>query len=173
MAWSDLCGGSTVDGKKIDLKTLLGADVDHDKRGKSGLPEAAVLAKMVDKAGGLKLKAAPDRRGGRSTGISFTVAEGTIDAQNNVNAAEKFKSFVSEKGGAGVCYEDTFLPLAVPNRHVLVHQSVAPCKRCRAGYKAWAQQLRSTIVVSADDGYDGAPGNSTFIFSPTGLVFYG
>jgi hypothetical protein len=167
MAWSDLCGGVTVDGKAIDLQSLVGVNVDHNRRGRSGLPDAIVLGNLVAKANGLKLKE------GRGKGISFTVAEGTVNADNSVNAAQKFKDFVNTKGGAGVCYEDSFLPLAFPNGHVLVHQSVAPCKRCRAGYKAWAQQRNSTIVVSADDGYDGAPANRTFIFSPTGLVFYG
>jgi hypothetical protein len=168
MAWADLCGGGVVDGKAIDLKTLIGPNVDHDKRGKSGLPDASVLANMVTKAGGLKLK------DGNGKGIAFTICEATVNNDNTVNAAQKYKDFVKQKGGAGVCYEDTILPLVVvANRHVIVHQSVAPCKRCRAGYKAWAVQLGSTIVVSADDGYDGAPKDSTFIFCPTGLVFYG
>jgi hypothetical protein len=167
MAWVDLCGGTTVDGKAIVLQTLIGPKVDHNRRGKSGLPDAPILGNMVVKAGALKLKQ------GRGKGISFTVAEGTVNGDNTVNAAEKFKDFVNAKAGAAVCYEDSFLPLAFPNGHVLVHQSVAPCKRCRSGYRAWAQQRNSTIVVSSDDGYDGAPANSTFIFSPTGLVFIG
>ncbi len=169
MDWSDLCDGDVVDGKAIDLRTLIGPGVDSDKRGKTDLPNATALSNMVGAADGLKLKA------GRGKGISFTVAEGTVNGDNSVNAAQKYKEFVNNKGGkAAVCYEDTFLPLAgIGDGHVLVHQSVAPCKRCRAGYRAWARQLSATIVVSADDGYDGAPANSTFIFTPTGLVFYG
>jgi hypothetical protein len=168
MAWNDLCGGKLVDGKAIDLKTLIGAGVDHDKRGKTDLPDALALGNMVDKAGKLKLTE------GRGKGISFTIAEGTIAADNAVNAAQKYKEFVNWKQGAAVCYEDSFLPLTtIGPGHVLVHQSVAPCKRCRAGYKAWAKQLSATIVVSADEGYDGAPNDTTFIFAPTGLVFYG
>ena len=167
MPWADLCGNGVVDGKAINLQTLVGANVDHNKRGKSALPDAPILGNMVQKANSLKLKE------GNGKGISFTVAEGTVNPDGSVNAAQKFKDFVNVKAGAGVCYEDSVLPLAIANGHVLVHQSVAPCKRCRAGYKAWAQQLNATIVVAADDGYDGAPVNSTFIFSPTGLVFFG
>jgi hypothetical protein len=167
MAWSDLCGGNTVDGKAIDLQTLIGPGVDHNRRGKSGLPAALILGRMIAKADGLKLKE------GRGKGISFTVAQGTANPDDTVNAVEKFKDFVKNKAGAAVCFEDSILPLNFPDGHVLVHQSVAPCKRCRAGYRAWAQQRNSTIVVSSDEGYDGAPDNSTFIFSPTGLVFYG
>jgi hypothetical protein len=168
MAWNDLCGGKLVNGKAIDLKTLIGVDVDHNKRGKTDLPNATALGNMVRAADKLKLKE------GSGKGISFTIAEGTIAADNSVNAAQKYKNFVNTKDGAGVCYEDSILPLGtIGPGHVLVHQSVAPCKRCRAGYKAWAKQLSATIVISADDGYDGAPDNTTFIFAPTGLVFYG
>jgi hypothetical protein len=167
MTWDTLCGGKLVDGKPINLQTLIGVNVDHDKRGKTGLPTAVALGNMVAKANSLKIKKVVGK------GIAFTVAEGTID-KDAVNAKELYKEFLNEKRGASVCYEDTFLPLPnAINGHVLVHQSMAPCKRCRAGYKAWAEKLSTTIIVAADAGYDGAPANSTFIFSPTGLVFYG
>jgi hypothetical protein len=69
MAWNDLCGGKLVDGKAIDLKTLIGVGVDHDKRGKTDLPNATALGNMVQAADKLKLKE------GNGKGISFTIAE--------------------------------------------------------------------------------------------------
>ena len=61
---------------------------------------------------------------------------------------------------------------AVIPGNIIVRQSVAPCTRCRAGYRQLAQNGPRTIVVSSDDGYDGAPDNTIFLFAPTGLVFY-
>lgn len=89
------------------------------------------------------------------------------------NANTLINQFVREKTGASVCYEDMILPLQVQQGHIIVHQSVAPCTRCRSGYKKWAENLGGTIVVSADEGYDRSGDNPVFIFTPTGLVFYG
>ena len=168
MPWSDFCGNRTETGKKIDLQTLYGLGVNHDKRNKTGLPAAATLAAMVGGAEDLPI----DDRGHR--GIAFNVAHCTI-ANGGLNIQSVLNQRVRDKQGAAVCFEDVILPPnAMPNQgHILVHQSVAPCERCRAGYKQWARNRRCTIIVSADDGYDGAADDSVFVFCPTGLVFFG
>jgi hypothetical protein len=172
MAWSDLCGGSTVTGKEIDLATLYGfggdgTRVDHNKRGKTGLPAAETLSKMVGRADGLKLK---DVKG---KGISFHVAHCAIGGDGNPALTTLLNQFVNDKPGAAVCYEDVVLPRAAGPGHILVHQSMAPCTRCRAGYKEWARSRGCTIIVSADEGYDGSGDNKVFVFCPTGRVFFG
>src|ERR1041385_5819973 len=163
MAWSDLCGKGVVVGKKIALNTLWGAGVQHDKRGKTELPAALTLGKMADKAQGLKVKES------KGKGIGFSVVHCTIGNDGTtLNCTEKFNKFVNQKSGAAVCYEDTFLPIEIPAGHILVRQTVAPCTRCRSGYRAWAQDRRCTIIVSADEEYDQSGKNPVFVFTPTG-----
>lgn len=166
MAWDDLCDG-TIEGKRIDLETIYGQGVDHNSRGKTGMPAAATLRQMANAARGLRLA------DGRGRGIAFHVAGLTV--LNGVTGfTTAFNQFVRDKPGSAVCYEDTFLPLTgLAPGHVLVHQGVAPCTRCRTGYQAWAVQRGSTIVVSADEGYDRSGNNKLFLFTPTGLVFFG
>ena len=168
MNWDEMCDGHVETGKQINLATICGPNVDHDKRDKTGMPDAAILSNMVASAQRLNLK------GEKGRGQNFTVVSCVV-ANGGLNITPKLKVFVSfkEKKGAAECYEAKILPMEIQDGHVLVHQDVAPCKRCRAGYKAWAQQRISTIVVSADEGYDGSGDNKVFIFTPTGLIFFG
>lgn len=148
------------------LGTLVGPGIQHDKRGKTALPDSETLTGMVNLANALKLKE------GKGKGISFHVALCTVDDDGPAKVSA-YNDFVNEKKGAAVCYEDVVMPVALGPGHILVHQSVAPCTRCRSGYKNWARQRRCTIVVSADEGYDQSGDNKVFIFAPTGLVFFG
>ena len=166
-----MCGGRTETGKQIDLNTICGGNVDHNKRDKTGMPDAAIVAKMVKKAQSLPLADG-------HKGIAFTVARCAVDSNGGIATSDQSKQFIYmyDRRGSGVCVEDSVLPKEYKNNPigpVLVHQSVAPCKRCRAGYKEWARQRVSTIVVSADENYDNCGANKVFIFTPTGLVFFG
>jgi hypothetical protein len=167
MAWDDMCGRTLVTGKAIDLQTLYGPNVDHNRRGKTGLPAAATLRNMVNQADGLRL----DK--GKGRGIKFHVAHCAVGGDGALTVTTKLNRFVREKPGSAVCYEDTILPIEIPEGHILVHQSVAPCLRCRSGYKAWAQERLCGVIVSADEGYDQSGDDKVFIFTPTGLVFFG
>jgi hypothetical protein len=172
MSWEELCNGETVTGKQISLETIYGPDVDHNKRGKTGMPDAAILRNMVASADGLELKKVKKNKG-KGEGISFHVASCAVAPSGGLTITTKLNVLVDQKRGAAECYENRILPMQIQGGHVLVHQSVAPCLRCRAGYKAWAKQRGSTIVVSADVGYDGSGDNKVFICAPTGLVFFG
>ncbi|HFF2306585.1 TPA: hypothetical protein ACGBJA_004317, partial [Pseudomonas aeruginosa] len=114
------------------------------------------------------------RRGGVSDGISFHIAQYVPGGASLTITSQ----FVGQKAGSAVCYENTLFNDALVGRinaivgNIIVRQSVAPCTRCRAGYRQLAQNGPRTIVVSSDDGYDGAPDNTIFLFAPTGLVFY-
>ena len=167
MTWAELCDGKVTDGKNIVLSTILGQDVEHNKRDKTNMPDSVILAQMVKLANNLKIKTQ------KGKGIAFNVATCTVGANNTAAAQSKYNEFVNQKPGASVCYEDTILPMNLQDGHILVHQSVAPCKRCRSGYSAWAHKRGCTIVVSADEGYDGCKDNSVFLFAPTKLVLYG
>lgn len=172
MTWADLHQGKTETGKSIDMQTLYGfkddqTRVDHNKRGKTGLPDADVLGEMVSKAWDLKLKKLT------GDGMAFHVTHCVVAAKKPV-LTSKLNVLKSEKGGAAVCFEDVTLPVALPaDGDIVVHQSKAPCTRCRAAYKAWAKQRKCTIVVAADEGYDQSGPEPTFVFTPTGLVFFG
>lgn len=176
MTWSDYCGDNTVEGKLIEGIASLYTD-GLDKRGLTGLPDGDTMRALVAQANGLALTAYKKPKGDKSgrvpAGISFHVAR--LNRQGNlVNVASRFDEFVSRKPSARVCYEDTFLPVDMGgDGYVIVHQSLAPCTRCRAGYKAWAMERRSAIVVAADEGYDRSGNDRTFIFCPTGYVMYG
>ncbi|MDF5918841.1 hypothetical protein P4133_00585 [Pseudomonas aeruginosa] len=50
MNWNDLCGINTVAGKAIDIPTLVGPGVDHDRRGRTGMPNGATLTAMMNAA---------------------------------------------------------------------------------------------------------------------------
>ncbi|MEE1721034.1 hypothetical protein RIM93_32925, partial [Pseudomonas aeruginosa] len=82
--------------------------------------------------------------------------------------------FVGQKAGSAVCYENTLFNDALVGRinaivgNIIVRQSVAPCTRCRAGYRQLAQNGPHTIVVSSDDGYDGAPETPSSSSHPPG-----
>jgi hypothetical protein len=92
---------------------------------------------------------------------------------NDVATTVLYKDIANKNKSASVCFEDEILPRKSEQGHtILVHQSLAPCRRCRTGYKTWAQTNVCTIVLSADDGYDGTPANAIFVFSPTGVVYY-
>lgn len=166
MKWSDLCLDNVVTGKAVKLQTICGPTVDHNKRGKTNLPAATTLLAMVNQACKLSLIS------GLGSGIKFHVALCAVSNQG-MTITSKLNKHQKEKTGSAVCYEDMVLPIEMTPGHILVHQSVAPCKRCRAGYKAWAQSRQCSIIVSADEGYDQSGDNKVFIFCPTGMVFVG
>lgn len=176
MNWSDLCGINTTQGKGINMATLVGPGVNHDRRGKTGMPNGTVLTKMMNAAEGLRLKPATrTRRGGIADGISFHIAL-YVPGGSPLSITDVF---VDHKTGAAVCYENTLFTDAMVAQisgavsDIVIRQSVAPCTRCRAGYSQLARNAGRTIFISSDDGYDGAPPDDTvFLFSPTGLVFY-
>ena len=173
MNWDDLCGINTEDGKAIDMNTIL--HVDHNKRGKTGMPVGNVLVDMMTKADNLGLEATPKTtRYGLADGIAFHIAQ-YVPGGKALTIKSKF---VGEKRGSAVCfenalYDDTLIAqINGIQGNIIIHQGMAPCKRCRAGYKKLAQNGMRTIVISSDTGYDNAPKDTVFLFSPTGLVFY-
>lgn len=155
MAWSDLHNNENVYGKRISKIDKLG--------GTQGLPDQAVLGQLLAKAQGLGLPRV-------TTGMSFTwgqavVLNGAVSVQN--------KTEIKDTGNksAAICYEDRAFPVSPGDGHIVIRQSLAPCTRCRAAFRAWARQRGSTIIVSADKGYDAAADNTVFIFAPTGGVY--
>ncbi|MFN9527364.1 hypothetical protein OF113_12130 [Ectopseudomonas chengduensis] len=160
MNWSDLCGINTTQGKGINMATLVGPGVNHDRRGKTGMPNGTVLTKMMNAAEGLRLKPATrTRRGGIADGISFHIAL-YVPGGSPLSITDVF---VDHKTGAAVCYENTLFTDAMVAQisgavsDIVIRQSVAPCTRCRAGYSQLARNAGRTIFISSDDGYDGAP----------------
>lgn len=166
MSWDEMCKGAVTTGQSVDVNALCGANADANRLTRAGLPSGATLAKMIAKAQGLDL-------GTARQGIWFNIISCGVK-RGELLTAPLFNKAVVAKAGAAVCFENRFLPLkeAKAGTNLLVHQGVAPCKRCRTGYKSWAEELDSTIIVAADDGYDGAPDNSVFVFAPSGDVFY-
>ncbi|MDF5829184.1 hypothetical protein P4233_20275 [Pseudomonas aeruginosa] len=68
------------------------------------------------------------------------------------------------------------MPWSVASTPSLATSSCArashPVRAAAPATAMFAQNGPRTIVVSSDDGYDGAPDNTIFLFAPTGLVFY-
>jgi hypothetical protein len=155
MAWADLHNGETIYGKRISKTDKLG--------GTQGLPEHAVLGKLLDKAQGLPLATAYN-------GMAFTWCRGVV-ANGEVSFHNQDDRKDTQNKSAAICFEDRAFPLDLGDGHVLIRQSLAPCTRCRAAFRAWAKQRNSTIVVSADKGYDAAADNTVFIFAPTGAAY--
>ncbi len=142
------------------MATLVGPGVNHDRRGKTGMPNGTVLTKMMNAAEGLRLKPATrTQRGGIADGISFHIAL-YVPGGSPLSITDVF---VDHKTGAAVCYENTLFTDAMVAQisgavsDIVICQSVAPCTRCRAGYSQLARNAERTIVISSDDGYDGAP----------------
>ena len=170
MPWADLCArGGLTTGTEVQLAQLCGPTPDPALITRAGLPAAATLAKFVDKAQGLKLD-------DTYSGIAFHIVIGSMN-RSDVTTTRLFKGVENTRKSAAVCFEDAvFFSRAAGSHpagtHILVHQSLAPCERCRGGYKVWAQNNLGTIVLSADKAYDGSSGNPIFIFSPSGTVYY-
>lgn len=163
MSWADMCKGGLTKGTEVKLADICGHSADQALLTRAALPAAATLRQLVNKAQDLKLQPT-------YTGISFNIEHST--------GQRLFYNRVLAKGNkAAVCYEDVIffskLELTpILGVDILIHQSLAPCERCRTGYKKWAQDNSCTIVLSADKGYDFLPDNLIFIFSRTGTVFY-
>jgi len=166
MSWSDMCGMVTTKGTFVATNDLYGSNADPVRLWRAALPPAANLALMAAKAQGLKLKAVT------SSGMAFHIVTCGI-TRGVLSTFQVSNEVVSAKQGARECYEDRLLPINTTVGHILVHQSLTPCERCRTGYSKWAQDRECTIVVSADGGYDQIPDNPIFFFSPNGTVFYG
>ena len=170
MPWADLCArGGLTTGTEVQLSQLSGHSADAALLAAAGLPTAANLARFLNKVQGLKLKET-------YSGISFNIVSAWVRG-NDVLTTELFKEVQKIKDGSAVCYEDAVFfkklySTPADGTTILVHQSLAPCERCRGGYKQWAKNLGSTIVISADKGYDGSSGNPIFVFSGTGAVYY-
>jgi hypothetical protein len=156
MKWSDLHRGQTLYGKRISSANKLG--------GLQGLPEKDVFAKMLNLAQTLDLDSV-------QSGMSFSWARALVD-DGEVSLHNAGKKKDAENKPAAICYEDRLLPKDFDTGgHVLMRQSMAPCLRCRAGFRAWAKQRNSAIIVSAVEGNDTAPRDSVFIFAPTGATY--
>lgn len=158
--WDELCGERTIEGRKI-------AKIEDLE----GVPAHAYLSGLIEKAGKLKLKDPPQKK---SKGIAFHIVQAVGDPPSY---SQRYNEFVGSKQGSSVCYENQILPHEAQwtesePGHLVIHQSVAPCTRCRAGYAAWTKKRHATIVVYADEGYDQAPANSVFIFTPAADVVY-
>ena len=170
MPWADLCArGGLTTGTEVQLSQLSGHSADAALLAAAGLPNAANLAKFLNKVQGLKLKET-------YSGIAFHIVIGSMN-RSDVTTTRLFKGVENTRKSAAVCFEDAvFFSRAAGSHpagtHILVHQSLAPCERCRGGYKVWAQNNLGTIVLSADKAYDGSSGNPIFIFSPSGTVYY-
>ncbi|HHX3382648.1 TPA: hypothetical protein ACU9K7_003258 [Salmonella enterica] len=172
LSWEQFCGEHGVRGEKIVMATL----ADDEIRRKPGIPEGLIL-KMIEAAGKLSLQKPPKTRcGGVPDGISFHVAcyMGSNKPESIVN------NFVRTKRGASECYENTLFSSTILGEilknefPLVVHQNLAPCLRCRAGYCNLAKtEPHRTIAVYADKGYDGVPDNTVFVFTPTGSCFWG
>jgi hypothetical protein len=177
MKWDEMCAGALVVGKKIEID--LEFKTNNNRRGKTALPAAGILTGLITAAKKLTLKEPPRPRNkgdkGKSVeGISFHVALCTVGPEDALSVTTAFSQFVNWKEGATVCYENSFLPLELGGGHILVHQGLAPCTRCRAGYRKWAMQRRCTIIVDSDADYDSTGlDQPTFLFTPVGLVFFG
>lgn len=177
MDWEEMCiaGGGTIAGKKIDLKTL-NQDGIAKRADVTGMVDHAVLQQMMAAASKLKLpKATTDRKGKDKDGIAFHIARFNFSNEGGAASHTEKSEYVDYKAGPAVCYENTILPLDnVANGHLIIHQGLAPCTRCRAGYRKWAMERNCMIVVQADENYDRTGvGQPTFIFSATGRVLYG
>jgi hypothetical protein len=138
-----------------------------------GLPGGSTLAEMVNRATRLPLT------GRLGKGLYIHVARYAVGREGWA-VQTKRNEFV-RKSTARSCWEDRILPLAIDDGHILVHQSVAPCRRCRGGYRTWAKSRMCTIIVYGDKGYDQCEDDSVFIceddsvfiFSSTELVYFG
>jgi hypothetical protein len=140
--------------------------------GKHNLPDITVLGEMCNYAKKLKVGSTKGRYGETLSAIYFHVALYNTQGGTGSSRTTLFDELVSHKSGASVCFENSFLPLDVKGAgHLLVHQTLAPCLLCRAGYRAWAIQKACTIVVAFDEPYDNSLNNGAFIFSPTGDGF--
>jgi len=160
-AWNDLqTTGATVDDIHIseDIPALKASAGDT-------LPDAEQLEAMVASARGLRVPYLTGQQG-----MAINVSNYDPIAQNPVK--QIFKDNDVRKIGVQ-CYENSILPLSdAPQAGImLIHQTLAPCRSCRTGYKAWAKRLSSTIVVAFDQAHDGLAANHTAIFSPIGGVF--
>lgn len=155
MTWADLHAGQTVYGKRIGKTDKLG--------GMNGLPGQLVLGQMLDKAQGLSLTAV-------NSGMSFTYARALVK-DNVVGLHNKTEITDTANKSAAICYEDRAFPVDPGDGDLVIRQSLAPCTRCRAAFRAWAKQRSCTIIVAADKGYDAAADNTVFIFSSTGAAY--
>lgn len=157
MTWADLNAGKTVYGHRVSKVNKLG--------GSQGLPDQPTLDALLSGAQGLALTSV-------YTGMSFAWANATVHSGTvTISKATSATSAPHEKS-ASVCHEDNVFPVDPgSNLHMVIRQSMAPCSRCRASFQAWAKQRQSSIIVSADKGYDGSPDDTVFIFAPTGAVY--
>lgn len=155
MTWANLHNNENLYGKRISKVDKLG--------GMNGLPEQVVLSQLLNKAQGLGLTSV-------YSGMSFTWARATV-LNSQVSLDNQTEIVDTGNKSAAICYEDRAFPVSPGNGHLVIRQSLAPCTRCRAAFRAWARQRNSTIVVSADKGYDHAADNTVFIFAPTGAAY--
>lgn len=166
MAWADMCGSVLTKGVNVPANELYGLQADAARLTRAGLPAAATLARMVAKVQSLKLR--PTYKG-----IAFHIVT-CAENRNGLETVQLDNTVVAGKPGARVCFEDKLLPLqSARGVTILVHQGLVPCERCRTGYKAWAQERQCAIILFADEGYDQIPGNTLFVFTRAGDVFYG
>jgi len=155
MNWSELHGNETIYGKRIGSVDKLG--------GMHGLPDQAVLNQLLDKAQRLDLEKV-------YTGMSFSWGRGVV-ANSKVTFHNEDKRKDTSNKSSAICYEDRAFPIEPGDGHLVIRQSLAPCARCRAAFRAWSKQRQSSIIVSADKGYDNAADNTVFIFAPTGAAY--
>ncbi|EBP4342179.1 hypothetical protein UK30_10020 [Salmonella enterica] len=106
-------------------------------------------------------------RGGRfaiSVGSCFATGEGLQTHKDHGVYCDKL---------ASVCYESQLFTaefVAEINREnpLVIHQSLAPCERCRCSYSQLAKQQKRTIIVLSDSSTDGA---ATVRAKPVYLIF--
>ena len=166
--WSQLHQGN----KFACVRMINLSEVVAANGGKHGLPDIKVLGEMCNYAKKLKVGSTKGRYGEQLSAIYFHVALYNTQGGTGSSRSHLFDQLVSHKSGASVCFENSILPLPVnEDGHLLVHQTLAPCFLCRAGYRAWAIQKACTIVVAFDEPYDNSLNNGAFIFSPTGDGF--
>ena len=155
MTWSDLHYGKTVYGKRIGSTQNLG--------GRNGLPNQAVLSGLLNKAQSLDLERV-------YKGMSFTWCRALVENQI-ISFHNETKIIDKGDKSSSICYEDRAFPINPGDGYILIRQSLAPCARCRAAFRAWAAQRGSSIIVSADKGYDNSPDNTVFIFTQARAVY--
>jgi hypothetical protein len=159
-AWEDLCTkGALTTGTAVtgNVATTLG--------GQNGLPGATALGLLIKGAQKIKLK-------DMKKGMAFSWKLAAV-AKDELAVSKTGDFDQTDKPGSSGCFENFVWPRDFSGentRALMIRQNVAPCARCRTGYKEWAKRDGLTIVVSSDEGYDKTADNAVFIFGPQGSV---
>ncbi|WP_143133147.1 hypothetical protein [Pseudoduganella namucuonensis] len=134
------------------------------------MPAAESLAAMIVKADRLRLAA--EARSGH--GMSFHASKCTVSGATATLDGAALVNAHFDKKKSSVCFEDQAFNAVLGSftgKHLVVHQSTAPCHHCCTAYKTWASKIDGAIIVSFDKGYDGSAEAGRYVFSKLGPIY--